>query len=658
MVERRYLNFDLRIERAEQGYRARVVTHQGGRPQVEFTRPFSDQELQEFFALIGHPRPATVRDARRPAGSSKVDTVKDFGGRLFQTVFHGEVLSAWRTSLQDAQRRKAGLRIRLHLVDVPELADFPWEYLYDATSNVFLAVSTKTPLVRFLDLGSPMRPLDVKPPLRVLVMVASPRGYPQLDAEQELHGLRSALHDLMKQQLVVLDPLERATWDALQRKLQRETYHIFHFIGHGDFDEQAGKGVLLLEDHRGREHRVSGEDLMTLLHDHDSLQLAILNACEGARPSPRTVFAGTAQRLVQQGIPAVIAMQFNITDRAAITMAAWFYRSLANGFPVDAALAEARKAMRRPDDAEGVEWGTPVLYMHAPDGRIFDIERVPESQSVQRVSWEFGLGKSGQRDTQPLVSPFLDRSEAVDQPLRNPIETLYPGVEEPPAEPPVQIRMELLTRLREYQKALDSYVRGYISIQEKVDWCAELRSQLEPLTEQENELIDSGNWKEVHRLVKRGSLMRTTLTRLVEAAESEEEGFGAHMAEFDDALGELKELVRNAMRATMRSREQIEINALAEIARNAYWTTDTMHEAAHAIADRCKAHAREVLRELDTLIGRIDEHIQATRVAGVRKTIQQPSGAGKWVRDPGTGEKRLKHPRKVYFPQDVPRLPD
>jgi len=101
--------------------------------------------------------------------------------------------------------------------------------------------------------------------------------------------------------------------------------------------------------------------------------VAILNACEGARSSKSDPFAGSAQSLVQQGIPAVIAMQFEIADDVASTFAHEFYGALADGYPIDAALTEARKAIFAA--GREVEWGTPVLYLRAPDGRIFDVER-------------------------------------------------------------------------------------------------------------------------------------------------------------------------------------------------------------------------------------------------------------------------------------------
>ena len=228
--------------------------------------------------------------------------------------------------------------------------------------------------MRYLELPERIRPLAVKPPLRVMVMISSPSDYPPLDVDREWAKLKESLSDLEQRGVVALERLEETTLAALQRRLRKGEYHIFHFIGHGGFDEQAQDGMLLLEDETKQGRPVRGEYLGTLLHDERTLRLAILNACEGARTSRADPFAGTAQSLVQQGIPAVIAMQFAITDEAAITLAHEFYGALADGYPVDAALTEARKAIFA--HGNDVEWGTPVLYLRSPDGRIFDVERV------------------------------------------------------------------------------------------------------------------------------------------------------------------------------------------------------------------------------------------------------------------------------------------
>jgi hypothetical protein len=108
-----------------------------------------------------------------------------------------------------------------------------------------------------------------------------------------------------------------------------------------------------------------------LLADERTLRLAVLNACEGARTNREDPFAGVAASLVRNEIPSVVAMQFEITDEAAILFAGGLYAALARGSPVDAALASARKAIWA--DYNDIEWGTPVLFMRVPDGRIFDV---------------------------------------------------------------------------------------------------------------------------------------------------------------------------------------------------------------------------------------------------------------------------------------------
>jgi len=201
--------------------------------------------------------------------------------------------------------------------------------------------------------------------MRVLGMVSSPKDYSHLNVEHEKTLLEQALDPLLKTGQVVVDWLDQATLPALQRALRERDYHIFHYIGHGGFDLRTEQGVLVLEDDRGQGFLASADRLGVLFHDHPSLRLVVLNACEEARNSPSDPFAGVATTLVRQGLPAVIAMQFEISDAAAITFATEFYAALALGYPVDQAVAEARKSIYMTND---VEWGTPVVYLRSADG--------------------------------------------------------------------------------------------------------------------------------------------------------------------------------------------------------------------------------------------------------------------------------------------------
>ena len=173
-----------------------------------------------------------------------------------------------------------------------------------------------------------------------------------------------------------------AKMSMLRKRLRQEEFHVFHFVGHGSFRRDWGDGVLVMEDRNGRPHEVPGEELGGLLNEYDATRLAVLNACEGARTGASDPFAGMAQSLIQQGLPAVVAMQFEITDEAAIIFARELYGAIADGFPLEAALAEARGAIR--DEGNPTEWGTPVLYSRAPDGRLFDLTRQAPIEEADR----------------------------------------------------------------------------------------------------------------------------------------------------------------------------------------------------------------------------------------------------------------------------------
>jgi WD40 repeat protein len=100
---------------------------------------------------------------------------------------------------------------------------------------------------------------------------------------------------------------------------------------------------------------------------------------------------------VRRGIPAVLAMQYEITDRAAIEFARAFYEALADGLPVDAAVAEARIAVSL-GVTNTVEWGTPVLYMRSPDGVLFRMQEAIERAAQMQQEAEEKGGKRTKRE--------------------------------------------------------------------------------------------------------------------------------------------------------------------------------------------------------------------------------------------------------------------
>jgi tetratricopeptide (TPR) repeat protein len=377
-----YLDLDVLFSRTGTTYQAMITRSPAGDGQsVTFGPVLSDLELENFVLKVGRFRSRTRRVEAAPVAAAK-----QVGGRLFEAVFTGTVGDCLRRSLDRAGQEEAALRIRLRMSGCPELADLPWELLYDRDDDWFLALSDRTPVVRYVQLPNPPRAIPVTLPLRILVIRSEPTDYPPLDLAAEWAQVAESLGELAEGGDLAFTELAAPTLGELRRALMRDSFHVLHYMGHGGFDSQRG-GVLLFTDRAGRSVQVTSGDLGVLLHDHTSLRLAVLNACEAGRTDPADPFAGVADTLVRRGIPAVVAMQFEVSDNAAVEFAPALYGALAAGRPVDAAVAEARKAMYT---VSPVEWATPVLYLRADDARLFTITtprtQPPTNKSAAPIS--------------------------------------------------------------------------------------------------------------------------------------------------------------------------------------------------------------------------------------------------------------------------------
>jgi len=373
----KYQNFDLTILPVRSGYHAGVSS-----PAGEET---ADLLLADLALLAG--RLGTNRTIAADASSEEhiaalfgAMNVTEAGSLLYDWIFRDGIrIALWR-SLDQAKGSGEGLRIRLRLNEAPELMNLPWEWLHDSERDKSFALDRRTPIVRYLDLPEPVTPLSITTPIEVVTMVAIPRGTEKLDAAGEREKLALALKPGLDAGYVRLVVIEEPRLAALRRQLSEGPCHVFHFIGHG----QAGG--LLMEYDDGDVRHVSAQEIGGLLwnyeRDWDPPRLVVLNSCEGSLSESKDPFTGVAQGLMQQGIPAVIAMQTRISDPASISFSEGFYESISAGAPLEAALAQGRLfIMTNGDEAE---WGTPVLYTRLPEARILDVEPLTEGQRQAR----------------------------------------------------------------------------------------------------------------------------------------------------------------------------------------------------------------------------------------------------------------------------------
>jgi len=365
--------------------------------------------------------------------SSDPAQARRLGRLLANAIFRHEIALAWYESYQIARERHCGLRLRLH-IESWELSRLPWELLFDTRADDFMAFDERLSITRYIRLNSAPPELQRSETLRILVVAATPVDEPPLDWQNEIALLKEAVEPLARLGRVRFSTCEHATRESLHVALVENHPDVVHFVGHGEYDLSEQQGFLVLEDERRHSVYVDATELARLLRRYGT-NAVILNACESARG----IWAGLAPTLVRADIPAVVAMQWPIEDRAAITFAKSFYRTLAAGRTIDECVSEGRVAM---DTASphSIMWAAPVLFIRSLDGQLW-APQPPRRQGRTETTPRRAV--DGAKDTSTPPAPSFrtrgplrlpeDREILVDRPelekalqlARQPVVTQY-----------------------------------------------------------------------------------------------------------------------------------------------------------------------------------------------------------------------------------------
>lgn len=304
------------------------------------------------------------------------DEVEILGKSLHEFLFPPEVNEIFHRCREDKGK---GLRIRLR-IDPEELSLLPWEYCYDPKIRQFLALERQTPIVRYIAEGfAAPSALAMPHPVRLLVVLAAPKDQPPLDMEREEDGIREALRNVP----VDLTFLRHATIDRLHDMLLQVEPNILHFSGHGVVSD--GFGALALENPlTGNTDPLTARQMRSLLN-RMGINLAVLNACETARHDTRDALMGVAQALVREEIPAVIAMQFLVSESVALMFTRRLYDFLFRGDPLEKIVTETRVGIDINSENDRISWGIPVLFMRARDGYLWQPESAERGSGLDSL---------------------------------------------------------------------------------------------------------------------------------------------------------------------------------------------------------------------------------------------------------------------------------
>ena len=295
-----------------------------------------------------------------------------YGTALADQLFATEASRREFISLCDgAFEADETLRLRFHLHD-PALHTIRWELLHDPARSLPLALDTRLLLTRFISAERRGR-IELRPrgQLRALIAVAAPDqlGRYQLapiNVQTEIERACRALSPVASDTLG--SEGECCTLTALGERLRAdEGYDILYLVAHGAFTDNTP--WLYLERDDGEVVVEDGRKLADLLRSLDARRprLVVLSSCTSAGNGYADALAALGSLLAQAGVPAVLAMQGQISVATIERFAPVFFRELLRDGLADRALAAARLAVRDQSD-----WWMPVLYTRLREGRIWN----------------------------------------------------------------------------------------------------------------------------------------------------------------------------------------------------------------------------------------------------------------------------------------------
>ena len=300
-----------------------------------------------------------------------------YGLELAKSLFGGKEA---RDLLEQvlAYVRSASLSMRLQVTideSAPELHALRWETLADPSSATPLALESGFSLSRFM-LSKDWQALGLrsKNQLKALVAVANPlkmesftilqQRLAPLDVSAELARARQALGWIPLEELTSRpDRPAQGTLARLIEVLRQGSNTILYLVCRAAMlpanpADPTGslEPTLILENDVGEAYPTSGRELekiITELNPAARPRLIVLSACQSARAGQE---AGTSDggalsalgpRLAEAGIPAVIAMQGNVTVQTVGDFMPVFFSELKIHGQIDRAMALARGKVRR-----------------------------------------------------------------------------------------------------------------------------------------------------------------------------------------------------------------------------------------------------------------------------------------------------------------------
>lgn len=372
-----YFRFRVTVEQQGSAVRIHSEDPQGATLR-DFTNPL------ELPASLVHLTEQAARLRRSSRTQNELDAL---GEALFEALFPDNVYSSLREHYGKLQADQV-LRLELDLDEahLPQVAALPWELLRAPMGTGHPAVNWCTDLKVVLSrrrlLDNPALPITLTEPLRIQLVVSAPqdKDLGTVEYESVLAALQTLARDHPREIAAPPPPLFNPTLTTLEQEVETQKPHVVHFIGHGRLKRLRKQQVAQLAFVGPGKTAVweDDESVGDVLGKHQ-IAMVLLQACESGAAGSAEAFVGVASQIVQQNVPVVIAMQFPITNDAAVAFAETFYERLGVLEPVDMAAQKSRRVLRQ-KYKNSRDYAAPVLYMRVRDGQLFSPGKLPEQK--------------------------------------------------------------------------------------------------------------------------------------------------------------------------------------------------------------------------------------------------------------------------------------
>ncbi|MEC4819239.1 MAG: CHAT domain-containing protein [Scytonema sp. PMC 1069.18] len=335
---------------------------------------------------------------------------------LFDDVLRQDFVNFYYEVVQQKQQL---LRVELDIDEqgMPEVAALPWEFMClperANLGTIWLATVPQLVFSRRRSQWIPAQPIQLKEneKLRIALVVSAPENLGKVEFEK----VQTALEKLATEQaqdIELLPVVKQASPEGVDDILAKKP-HIFHFIGHGRLENENKQevGQIALLDDLDEAMWVDAGYFSDRFNRHRP-GIVVLQACQGAMLSASQAFVGVASKVVQQNIPVVVAMQYEIPNSTAIRFTRRFYQELSKYKPVDIAAQEGRYAITlSATQYRTRDFATPVIFMRVPNGYLFQKEQGSTQPLIDRTKTINLEPSQRQEFMEALMDAFRSRND-------------------------------------------------------------------------------------------------------------------------------------------------------------------------------------------------------------------------------------------------------